>query len=411
MKFGVERLLEDPAMRRPLAGRRVALLAHPASVTRALVHSLDALAALPDITLSAAFGPQHGLRGDKQDNMVESPDFVDPRLGIPVFSLYGAVRRPTDAMMDSFDVLLIDLQDLGCRIYTFITTLRYMLEAAARHGKTVWILDRPNPAGRPVEGLSLRAGWESFVGAGPMPMRHGLTMGEMAGWFRRELALDVDLAVVEMAGWQADAAPGHGWPLGERSWVNPSPNAPNLSMARAYAGTVMLEGTTLSEGRGTTRPLELFGAPDIDARAVIAEMHALAPDWLNGCVLRECWFEPTFHKHAGKLCHGVQIHVEDPTHYDHAAFRPWRLMAAAFKAIRRLYPDYPLWRDFPYEYEHDRLAIDLINGSPLLREWVDDPAAAAGQLESLAAEDENDWTASVEGVLRYGSPGGANAPG
>ena len=213
MKFGVERLLEDPAMRRPLAGRRVALLAHPASVTRALVHSLDALAALPDITLSAAFGPQHGLRGDKQDNMVESPDFVDPRLGIPVFSLYGAVRRPTDAMMDSFDVLLIDLQDLGCRIYTFITTLRYMLEAAARHGKTVWILDRPNPAGRPVEGLSLRAGWESFVGAGPLPMRHGMTMGELARWFVASLGLDVELEVITMQGWQPDAAPGFGWPL------------------------------------------------------------------------------------------------------------------------------------------------------------------------------------------------------
>jgi uncharacterized protein YbbC (DUF1343 family) len=322
--------------------------------------------------------------------MMESPDFIDPQLGIPIFSLYGEVRRPTAAMMDSFDVLLVDLQDLGCRIYTFITTLRYVLEEAARLGKTVWVLDRPNPAGRPIEGLSLRAGWESFVGAGAMPMRHGLTLGELAGWFIATLVLDVDCEVIRMADWQPDAAPGYGWPP-ERSWINPSPNAPNLSMARCYAGTVMLEGTTLSEGRGTTRPLELFGAPDIDGGALIAEMQRLAPQWLLGCRLRPCWFEPTFHKHAGALCSGVQIHVDAPTHYDHAAFKPWRLMALAFKAIRRLQPDYPLWRDFAYEYEHERLAIDLINGSPLLREWVDDPTTQAGDLETVTAPDESAW--------------------
>src|ERR671926_397765 len=237
--FGIDRLLADPELRRPLEGKRIALLAHPASVTKDLTHSLDALAAT-GLKLSAAFGPQHGLRGDKQDNMVESDDFTDPVHQIPVFSLYGEVRRPTGQSLGTFDTILIDLQDVGCRIYTFITTLLYVLEAAAEHGKTVWVLDRPNPAGRPIEGLTLREGWESFVGAGPMPMRHGLTMGE-------------------------------------RSWVNPSPNAANLSMARAYAGTVMLEGTTLSEGRGTTRPLELLGAPDIDAGAVVAEMEKLAP--------------------------------------------------------------------------------------------------------------------------------------
>ena len=228
LQFGIDRLLADAELRRPLAGRRVALLAHPASVTADLTHSLDALAALPDIALSAAFGPQHGLRGDKQDNMVESPDFLDPVHGIPVFSLYGLVRRPTPVMMASFDVLLIDLQDLGCRIYTFITTLRYLLEAAAEHGKAVWILDRPNPVGRPVEGLLLRPGWESFVGAGALPMRHGLTMGELACWFISTLKLDVDCTVIKMHGWNPDAAPGYGWPLGERSWINHSPNAPNV---------------------------------------------------------------------------------------------------------------------------------------------------------------------------------------
>ena len=400
IQFGIDRLLAHPDLRRPLAGRRLALLAHPASVTADLTHSLDALAACPDLKLSAAFGPQHGIKGDKQDNMVESPDFIDPQHGIPIFSLYGEVRRPTDAMMDSFDLLLVDLQDLGCRIYTFITTLRYVLEAAAKHGKSVWVLDRPNPAGRPVEGLTLRDGWESFVGAGPIPMRHGLTLGELGQWFIDQLQLDVDYRVIEMQGWQPDAAPGYGWPLGERTWINPSPNAPNLWMARAYAGTVMLEGTTLSEGRGTTRPLEIFGAPDIDAQAIIADMQALAPHWLKGCKLREIWFEPTFHKHAGQLNHGVQIHCEGP-YYDHAAFQPWRVQALAFKAIRRRYPDYPLWRDFGYEYEFDRLAIDLINGSPLLREWVEDPAAQPADLDALAQPDEAAWQEARRRFLLY----------
>ena len=400
MKFGIDRLIAERALRAPLSGKRVALLAHPASVTEDLTHSLDALAAYGDIKIGAAFGPQHGLRGDKQDNMIESPDFKDPVHGIPVFSLYGDVRRPTDAMMDAYDAILVDLQDLGCRIYTFITTLRYVLEAAAKHRKSVWVLDRPNPVGRPVEGMTLRAGWESFVGAGPLPMRHGLTLGELGLWFVRTFKLDVDYQVIEMQGWQPDAAPGFGWPLGTRSWINPSPNAANLWMARTYAGTVMLEGTTLSEGRGTTRPLELFGAPDIDARKIVKEMESLAPRWLAGCRLRECWFEPTFNKHMGKLCHGVQIHTEGPA-YDHRAFRPWRVQALAFKAIRRLYPDYPLWRDFAYEYEKDRLVIDVINGSSLLREWVDDASAKPQDLDALAMKDEKSWANERQQYLRY----------
>jgi uncharacterized protein YbbC (DUF1343 family) len=395
MKFGIDRLLEEPELRKPLAGKRVAVLAHPASVTQDLAHSLDALAALPDIRLSAAFGPQHGLRGDKQDNMMESPDFKDPALGIPVFSLYGEVRRPTAAMMDSFDVLLVDLQDVGCRIYTFVTTLLYVLEEAAKKKKTVWVLDRPNPAGRPVEGLRLRSGQESFVGAGPLPMRHGLTLGELAKWFVETLRLDVNYQVITMQGWKPSEAPGYGWPLGERTWINPSPNAPNLWMARCYAGTVMLEGTTLSEGRGTTRPLELFGAPDLDVTALLKRMHALAPHWLRGCKLRPCWFEPTFHKHAGKLCAGVQIHVEDRS-YSHEMFRPWRLMSLAFKALRDLRPDYEIWRDFPYEYEHGRLAIDVINGSDLLRKWVDDSAATPADLDNITDPDEASWCAEVQ---------------
>jgi uncharacterized protein YbbC (DUF1343 family) len=225
-------------------------------------------------------------------------------------------------------------------------------------------------------------------------------MGEMGLWFVDWLKLDLDYRIVEMEGWRPDDGPGFGWPLGERIWVNPSPNAPNLNMVRAYAGTVMLEGTTLSEGRGTTRPLELFGAPDLDARTLIAEMRRLAPAWLDGCALRECWFEPTFHKHVGTLCNGVQIHAEG-RFYDHAAFRPWRLQALAFKAIRRRYPDYDLWRDFAYEYELGKLAIDVINGGPALREWVDDPHAAPGDLDALALADERAWADERRQFLRY----------
>jgi uncharacterized protein YbbC (DUF1343 family) len=400
MKFGIDRLLADPDLRKPLAGKRVALVAHPASVTDTLVHSLDALAACPDIRLSAAFGPQHGLKGDKQDNMVETPDAVDPRYGIPVFSLYGEVRRPTGQMMSSADVFLFDLQDLGCRIYTFVTTLLYLLEAASGTGKAVWVLDRPNPTGRPVEGTTLLPGWESFVGAGPMPMRHGLTLGEMGHWFVQHFKLDVDYRVIAMEGWHPDAAPGFGWPA-DRVWINPSPNAANLNMARAYAGTVMIEGATLSEGRGTTRPLEvLFGAPDLVAGEVLAEMRRFAPDWLAGCAIRECAFEPTFHKHAHKLCSGLMIHAEQGF-YDHHAFRPWRLQALAFKAIRRLHPAYDLWRDFPYEYVFDKLAIDVINGGPALREWVDDADALPGDLEAVASRDEAAWREQIAPLLFY----------
>jgi len=396
--FGIDRLLADPELRRPLEGKRVALLAHPASVTKDLTHSLDALVA-SGLNVTAAFGPQHGLRGDKQDNMVESDDFTDPIHQIPVFSLYGEVRRPHGQSMGTFDTILIDLQDVGCRIYTFITTLLYVLEAAAEHGKSVWVLDRPNPAGRPIEGLTLRPGWESFVGAGPIPMRHGLTLGELGHWFIRHFGLDVDYRVIEMEGWGPDQGPGFGWPP-ERVWINPSPNAANLNMARAYAGTVMLEGTTLSEGRGTTRPLEQFGAPDLDPRDIMSEMEKLAPDWLNGCKLRDVTFQPTFHKHVGQMCRGVFIHAEGPW-YDHEAFKPWRLQSLAFKAIRRINPAYDLWRDFPYEYELDKLAIDVITGSTLLRDWVDNSEAAPGDLDAIAIPDEQAWDEERKAHLIY----------
>lgn len=401
MKLGVENLLENPANVRPLEGRRVALLATPASVDHRLRHSAELLFQHPKISLVSAFGAQHGLRGEKQDNMVESGDYVDPVLKIPVFSLYGETRRPTKQMMDSFDVVLVDMQDIGCRIYTFITTLLYMLEACAEHGKELWVLDRPNPPGRPVEGLTLRKGNESFVGSGPLPMRHGLTLGEVGRWFVRHYKLDVKYRVVEMTGYDPNQSPGFGWPLGEIPWVNPSPNIATLNAVRAFAGTVLLEGTTLSEGRGTTRALELVGAPELNANKILKEMHRAAPDWLKGAILRECYFEPTFHKHKGELCHGMQLHTDFPE-YDHAAFKPFRVISLFLKSVRRIYPDYPIWRDFHYEYVTDRLAIDVINGGPLLREWVDDPTAQPADLEHLLAQDEKAFLTERRDVLIYG---------
>ena len=400
MNLGVDELLRNSTLRGALEGRRVALLGHPASVTRECRHTLDALVDCPEIKIVSAFGPQHGMLGDKQDNMVESEDFVDPRYGIPVFSLYGEVRRPTAAMMHTFDVLLVDLQDIGTRIYTFITTLTYMIEACANYAKTIWVLDRPNPAGRPIEGTILEPGWESFVGAGPLIMRHGLTPGEIARWWVDLKRLNVNLNVVDMTGYDPDAAPGFGWPILELSWVNPSPNASSLNMARCFPGTVLLEGTTLSEGRGTTTALEVAGAPDIDFDLIFARMNSLAPEWLGGCIIRRCCFEPTFHKHAGKLCSGVQIHTDNAS-YRHDQFRPYRLIAALLKAIRSEYPNYELWREFAYEYETERLAVDLLSGGTFLRDWVDDPGAKPSDFDERLTNDERAWAEIRAPYLLY----------
>jgi len=400
VQLGIDRLIRDPSLRADLAGRRVAVLGHPASVTSSLEHTLDALAALPDVHLSAAFGPQHGMRGDVQDNMIETEDTHDPRHGIPVFSLYGTVRRPTDAMLDTFDVLLVDLQDVGTRIYTYFTTLLYVMEAAARTGKEVWVLDRPNPAGRPIEGTALIDGHQSFVGASTVPMRHGLTLGEAAHFFAAEHGLSLAFRVIEMEGYDPAVAPGFGWP--RLAWVNPSPNAASLNMARCFPGTVLLEGTTLSEGRGTTVPLEVIGAPDIDRDAVFARMRELAPAWLEGCDLRPCAWLPTFHKHQGKLTHGLQIHTDGPR-YDHDRFKPYRLISLFLKALRQLQPDYPIWRDHPYEYTSGRLPIDVIDGGPLLRQWVDDPGATVAEREELLAREEHAWSVRRAPYLLYGN--------
>lgn len=397
MKLGLEVFLEDKKLLKSLKGRRVSLVCHPASVNQKLEHSFDVLH--KQIGLSSAFGPQHGVKGEKQDNMVESDDILHPTAKIPIFSLYGKVRRPTKEMMDSFDVLLFDLQDLGCRIYTFCTTLLYVMEECAKYKKKFIVLDRPNPIGREIEGFRLEKGWESFVGAGPMPMRHGLTMGEMALYFKDHYKLDLDLTIVKMKGYAPNKKPGYGWPT-ELSWVNPSPNAPTLNMARAYPGTVLIEGTNLSEGRGNTRALELVGAADADFGKVLELMKKRAPQWLKGALFRECFFEPTFHKFQGKLCHAIMIHTDIPG-YQPTKFKPFRVVALMLKCLRELNPQYPIYRDFAYEYVLDKLAFDVINGGPKLKDWIEDSAATPAQLDKALQADEKSWLKETKKLWLY----------
>ncbi len=400
MKLGVDNLLAAPDLLKQFEGSRVALLGHQASLTTTCQHTMDVLMACSEIDVTCAFGPQHGMYGEKQDNMIESDDYIDPRYGIPVFSLYGKTRVPTPEMMSSFDVLVVDLQDIGTRIYTYLTTLVYFLKAAADDAKRICILDRPNPAGRPVEGSILEAGWESFIGPARLIMRHGLTLGEFASWFVSKHNLNVDLKVIPMTGYDLEAGPGFGWPLHELAWTNPSPNASSLNMTRCFPGTVLFEGTTLSEGRGTTTPLELVGAPDIDFDVVHHRMTSLQPEWLQGCFLRRCYFEPAFQKHVGKVCSGLQIHT-DQSSYRHEHFRPYRLAALILKAIRLEYPGYELWHDLPYEYETERLAIDLLSGGTFLRTWVDDPGLCPDEFDARLKKDEQEWLQAREPFLLY----------
>lgn len=397
VKLGLEVFLKDAKKIKSLKNKRVSLVCHPASVNATLEHSFDLINS--KLKLTSAFGPQHGVQGEKQDNMLESDDVLHPRAQIPVFSLYGKVRTPTDEMMQTFDVLLFDLQDLGCRIYTFITTLYYLMEKCAQFQKKLIILDRPNPAGRHIEGFRLIPGYESFVGIAPIPMRHGLTTGELALYYKDFFKLKLDLEIIPMQGYKPNSKPGFGWPM-ERSWVNPSPNAATLNMARAYPGTVLIEGTNLSEGRGTTRALELLGAPDIDFREVLSLMKKKAPAWMKGILIRECFFEPTFHKHVGKTCHGLQLHTDFPG-YSPDSFKPFRLISLALKCIRELYPSYPIYRDFAYEYVTDKLAFDVINGGPRLREWIEDSAQSPQALDKNLKKDESSWQKESKKYLLY----------
>ncbi|HCC55502.1 MAG TPA: DUF1343 domain-containing protein [Desulfobulbaceae bacterium] len=352
--LGIENLLSSPPAY--LAGKRLGLLCNQASTDRHLRHSRDLLMAAFPGQLTCLFTPQHGFFAEKQDNMIESAHMSDPVSGLPVFSLYGEVRRPTAAMYEHFDVLLVDIVDVGTRVYTFLYTLAYCMEEAARHGKKVVVLDRPNPVGgEAVEGNLLQDDCRSFVGLYPLPMRHGLTLGELARLINVEYAIGADLEVIAMPGWQrrmlfADT----GLP-----WVFPSPNMPNPITALVYPGQVIFEGTNISEGRGTSLPFELFGAPFLDWQTILTRIQGLP---LPGCFLRPLAFEPTANKWAGQACKGFQLHVTEPR-----TFLPYRTSLALLQAFMCCYPAQFALKPPPYEYEFTRNPLDLILGDSALR--------------------------------------------
>ncbi len=354
--LGIDRLLESPQLR----GRRVGLLSNPASVDAALEHSADRLAGRRDLELAALFGPQHGFKADVQDNMVETGHGVDTRHRVPIYSLYSETRDPTAEMLAGLDVLVVDLQNVGTRVYTFVYTMANCLRAARRAGLAVVVCDRPNPIGGvDVEGPMLLPGFESFVGQFPIPMRHGMTIGELARLFNEHFGIGAELTVVEMAGWRREMY----WDETGLPWVMPSPNMPTLDTAIVYPGMVLFEGTNLSEGRGTTRPFEISGAPWIDGRALAARMNAHA---LPGVWFRPVGFEPTFQKHARQACGGCQIHVTD-----RRAFRPVLTAVTLLAEYRSLGPERFAWRDPPYEYEHTKRPIDILAGADRMRLQID----------------------------------------
>lgn len=387
VRTGLEVLLEERAA--DLRGARLGLIAHPASVAADLEHGADRILVHPQLQLVALFGPQHGIRGERQDNMIESRSFRDPRTGLPVHSLYGEVRKPTREMLDGLDVLLFDLQDVGVRVYTFVWTMVLAMEACAEVGVAFWVLDRPNPIGGVIrEGQVLREGFESFVGLKPVPLRHGLTAGELARWANTEFALGAELEVVPCDGWRRSLwFDETGLP-----YVMPSPNLPTLDSCTVYPGMVLLEGTNLSEGRGTTRPFEIVGAPFLEPYALREGLEAFG---LPGCRFRPCWFEPTFQKHAGCLCGGVQIHVTD-----RQLFRPVATAVALLRVARDLAPSEFAWRPPPYEYEEEKLPIDILWGGPGLREGIDGGKGPAETLGGVDAELAA-FTARVEPDLLY----------
>jgi uncharacterized protein YbbC (DUF1343 family) len=334
-----------------IRGARVGAVVHPASVLSDLQHTSDALSA-SDCRLVSLFGPQHGARGEKQDNMVESEFYRDPDIQIPVHSLYGETRRPTEEMLCDIDLIVYDLQDVGTRVYTFIYTMAYCMEACAEFGKPMIVLDRPNPLnGLKIEGNLLDPEYRSFVGLYPIPMRHGMTAGELALMFNSEFGIDCDLTVVGMENWSRnDWFDQTGLP-----WIQPSPNLPTLDSAIAYPGSVLVEGTCLSEGRGTTRPFELIGGPFIHAKIYAEGLNSLD---LPGVSFRPAYFEPTFQKWVSKMCGGVQIHVTD-----RETFEPYLTGIAAISVARSLYPESVEWRNPPYEYELEKRPIDILCGS------------------------------------------------
>jgi uncharacterized protein YbbC (DUF1343 family) len=387
VRTGLEEFLDHEMPK--YAGSRIGLVCHPASIDLEFRHALDRLAAARGVRLTAAFGPQHGARGEKQDNMVESGDYIDPVLRIPVYSLYGTHRQPTAEMLAEVDVLLCDLSDIGARVYTFITTMMLAMEACAELKKRFVVLDRPNPlGGMEIEGNVLDAAFSSFIGVFPLPMRHGLTLGELALLFNSESRIGADLEVIPMKGWKRPLwFDETGLP-----WIMPSPNIPTLETAIVYPGTVLMEGTNLSEGRGTTRPFEFIGAPFINPESFASSLNAQG---LPGVYFRPVYFEPTFDKWQGLSCGGVQLHVTD-----RREFKPFRAGLTILRTTLEMFPGKFEWRQPPFEYEHQKLPIDILLGTDRIRRQLEAGETIAS-IESSWEEQLNTFRNTRNKYLLY----------
>ncbi len=399
-KLGIEVFIQEKKWKGRLENRRVAFLGHSASVTQNMQSSLNLIQSHTPLKINCVLGPQHGFKSIQQANMIPTEDsylHLPKQPPIKVFSLYSShTRRLTKEMLEAFDVLIVDLQDVGCRVYTYLTTLFYILENCAQSKKEIWILDRPNPAGRVIEGSILDTQFLSFVGGAPLPMRHGLTLAEAAKWYCNFKKLNVQLEIIQMQNYQPHILP---WPV-DLPWTLPSPNMVDEECARCYSGTVLLEGTLVSEARGTVFPLKAFGFPNMNVKSILEAMSRAAPNWLKACVLKEESYTPMFDKYQNQECTAIHLYAVRPF-YDPKYFRPYRLVSLFLKCLKKMHPDFKLWSDPPYEYEYEKLPIDILSGDDFLRLWVEDQQATTQDLENKLKPDETKWEQNRTSFLLY----------
>ena len=402
IELGIESFIREKKFKQ-LQNCRVGFLGHNASVDKHLKNSLSLIQKHTNVKITCVIGPQHGFYGMEQANMITTEDASitqspsQAAKTLPLFSLYSEKnRRLNTEMLSQFDVLLVDLQDVGCRVYTYLTTLIYVLEDCEKHQKEVWVLDRPNPAGRTVEGSILNKNYYSFVGAAPVPIRHGMTLGELALWYHSIKKLNLPLKIIKMNNYFPSKEP---WPT-ELTWVLPSPNMTDEECARCYSGTVLLEGTQISEARGTTFPLKAFGFPEMRAETILKLMQKTKPEWLKGCTLRCEFFKPIFDKFQNQNCSAIRIYT-DKISYDENFFRPYRLMSLFLKCVKNIHPNFELFTSPPYEYEYEKTPLDILSGDNYLRAWIEDEQSSVNDLEHKLSIDEKHWMNERKKFLLY----------
>ena len=396
--LGIESFIKEKLWEGRLEKSRLAFLGHTASVDQKLQNSLQLIHSHTPLKISCVIGPQHGFKSTQQANMITTEDETSQSTAndYPVLSLYSnKTRRLTKEMLSHFDVLIVDLQDVGCRVYTYLTTLFYVLKDCSKAGKEVWILDRPNPAGRKVEGSLLNKNFMSFVGAAPLPIRHGLTLGEAANWYCSLKNLNLSLEIIKMKNYQPEKK---AWP--DLPWVLPSPNMVDEECARCYSGTVLLEGTKISEARGTVFPLKAFGFPNMKTQDILKLMTELAPEWIRGCVLKEEFFQPVFDKFQNQTCSAIRIYAKEPF-YKEDIFQPYRLVSLFLKCLKKVHPDFDWISLPPYEYEYEKLPIDILSGDDFLRLWIEDKNSSIMDLENKLLPDEKLWQEQRKKFLFY----------